>query len=80
MAQVFARTCGAAWAGDADAALPEPLDVAIIFALVVALVPAALRAVKKGGRVVCGGIHMSYIPSFPIACCGRSASPSQSPT
>jgi len=66
-AQKFARTLGAAWAGGSDQSPPEPLDAAIIFAPVGALVPAALRAVKKGGRVVCGGIHMSDIPSFPYA-------------
>jgi len=66
-AQVFARTLGAVWAGGSDEMPPEPLDAAIIFAPVGALVPAALRAVKKGGRVVCGGIHMSDIPSFPYA-------------
>jgi len=64
-AQDFARSLGAVWAGDSDQAPPELLDAAIIFAPVGALVPAALRAVKKGGRVVCGGIHMSDIPSFP---------------
>src|SRR5215470_3465132 len=64
-AQAFARTLGAVWAGGSDETPPEPLDAAIIFAPVGALVPAALRAVKKGGRVVCGGIHMSDIPSFP---------------
>jgi len=64
-AQDFARSLGAVWAGASDEAPPEPLDAAIIFAPVGALVPAALRAVKKGGRVVCGGIHMSDIPSFP---------------
>ena len=64
-AQGFARSLGAAWAGGSDETPPEPLDAAIIFAPVGALVPAALRAVKKGGRVVCGGIHMSDIPSFP---------------
>ncbi len=64
-AQAFARSLGAAWAGGSDEAPPEPLDAAIIFAPVGALVPAALEAVKKGGRVVCGGIHMSDIPSFP---------------
>ncbi len=64
-AQAFARSLGAAWAGGSDEQPPEPLDAAIIFAPVGALVPAALRAVKKGGRVVCGGIHMSDIPSFP---------------
>lgn len=66
-AQEFARRLGAAWAGSAEDAPPEPLDAAIIFAPVGALVPAALRAVRKGGRVVCGGIHMSDIPSFPYA-------------
>ncbi|MFL6180554.1 MAG: zinc-dependent alcohol dehydrogenase family protein [Actinomycetes bacterium] len=64
-AQAFARSLGAAWAGGSDEAPPEPLDAAIIFAPVGSLVPAALRAVRKGGRVVCGGIHMSDIPSFP---------------
>jgi propanol-preferring alcohol dehydrogenase len=64
-AQVFARALGAAWAGASDEAPPEALDAAIIFAPVGSLVPAALRAVRKGGRVVCGGIHMSDIPSFP---------------
>ena len=63
--QAFARSLGAAWAGASDEAPPELLDAAIIFAPAGALVPAALRAVKKGGRVVCGGIHMSDIPSFP---------------
>ncbi len=66
-AQAFARTLGAVWAGGSDETSPEPLDAAIIFAPVGALVPVALRAVKKGGRVVCGGIHMSDIPSFPYA-------------
>jgi alcohol dehydrogenase, propanol-preferring len=66
-AQAFARALGARWAGGSDEAPPEPLDAAIIFAPVGALVPTALRAVKKGGRVVCGGIHMSDIPSFPYA-------------
>jgi alcohol dehydrogenase, propanol-preferring len=65
--QNFARSLGAVWAGGSDELPPEPLDAAIIFAPVGALVPAALRAVKKGGRVVCGGIHMSDIPSFPYA-------------
>jgi propanol-preferring alcohol dehydrogenase len=64
-AQAFARRLGAAWAGGSEEMPPEALDAAIIFAPVGALVPAALRAVKKGGRVVCGGIHMSDIPSFP---------------
>ncbi|MGO9770148.1 MAG: zinc-dependent alcohol dehydrogenase family protein [Roseiarcus sp.] len=66
-AQRFARGLGAAWAGGSDEAPPEPLDAAILFAPVGALVPVALRAVRKGGRVVCGGIHMSDIPSFPYA-------------
>ena len=59
------RSLGAAWAGDALAGPPEELDAAIIFAPVGELVPAALRAVRKGGTVVCAGIHMSDIPSFP---------------
>jgi len=66
-AQDFARGLGAVWAGGSDQGPPEPLDAALIFAPVGALVPAALRAVKKGGTVVCGGIHMSDIPSFPYA-------------
>ena len=66
-AAAFARSLGAVWAGGSDALPPEPLDAAIIFAPVGALIPAALKAVKKGGRVVCGGIHMSDIPSFPYA-------------
>ncbi|HEU5018063.1 MAG TPA: zinc-dependent alcohol dehydrogenase family protein [Pseudolabrys sp.] len=66
-AQEFARTLGAVWAGGSDEAPPELLDAAIIFAPVGALVPAALKAVKKGGRVVCGGIHMSDIPRMPYA-------------
>ena len=64
-AQAFARELGAEWAGASEEAPPEPLDAAIIFAPVGALVPAALRAVAKGGTVVCAGIHMSAIPSFP---------------
>jgi propanol-preferring alcohol dehydrogenase len=64
-AQDFARHLGAEWAGASDEAPPEPLDAAILFAPVGALVPAALRAVEKGGTVVCGGIHMSDIPAFP---------------
>ena len=64
-AQDFAFESGAIWAGDSDRAPPEELDAAIIFAPVGTLVPAALRAVRKGGVVVCGGIHMSDIPSFP---------------
>jgi propanol-preferring alcohol dehydrogenase len=63
--QAFARELGAEWAGDAMAPGPEELDAAIIFAPVGALVPAALRATAKGGAVVCAGIHMSDIPSFP---------------
>ena len=63
--QDFARKLGAGWAGASDALPPELLDCAIIFAPVGALVPAALKAVRKGGRVVCAGIHMSDIPSFP---------------
>lgn len=64
-AQEFARTLGCAWAGGSDQPPPEPLDAAIIFAPVGALVPKALAAVDKGGIVVCGGIHMSDIPAFP---------------
>ncbi len=64
-AQEFALEMGAIWAGDSDRAPPDELDAAIIFAPVGPLVPAALRAVRKGGVVVCGGIHMSDIPSFP---------------
>jgi alcohol dehydrogenase, propanol-preferring len=64
-AQAFARTLGAEWAGGSNRPPPEPLDAALIFAPVGALVPAALAATKKGGTVVCGGIHMSDIPSFP---------------
>lgn len=63
--QDFARKLGAAWAGGSDQAPPEMLDAAILFAPVGALVPKALQAVRKGGRVVCAGIHMSDIPSFP---------------
>ena len=66
-AQQFARSLGAEWAGGSDDAAPEELDAAIIFAPVGALVPAALRAVRKGGTVVCGGIHMSDIPAFPYS-------------
>jgi propanol-preferring alcohol dehydrogenase len=65
--QRFARELGAVWTGGSDTAPPEPLDAAIIFAPVGALVPVALRAVEKGGTVVCAGIHMSDIPSFPYA-------------
>jgi propanol-preferring alcohol dehydrogenase len=63
--QSFARELGAVWAGGSDALPPEPLDAAIIFATVGDLVPLALQAVRKGGRVVCAGIHMSNIPGFP---------------
>ncbi|QSJ19736.1 zinc-dependent alcohol dehydrogenase family protein [Nostoc sp. UHCC 0702] len=63
--QEFARKLGATWAGNSDEFPPEPLDAAIIFAPVGKLVPAALRAVSKGGVVVCAGIHMSDIPTFP---------------
>jgi propanol-preferring alcohol dehydrogenase len=64
-AQAFARSLGAVWAGASEEPPPEPLDAAIIFAPVGPLVPAALKAVKQGARVVCGGIYMSDIPSFP---------------
>ncbi|MGB7991113.1 MAG: zinc-dependent alcohol dehydrogenase family protein [Candidatus Methylophosphatis roskildensis] len=63
--QAFARSLGATWAGAADALPPHALDAALIFAPVGSLVPAALRALRKGGVVVCAGIHMSDIPSFP---------------
>ena len=63
--QAFARELGAEWAGDALGPPPEELDAALIFAPAGELVPAALRAVAKGGTVVCGGIHMSDIPAFP---------------
>ncbi|WP_027256070.1 zinc-dependent alcohol dehydrogenase family protein [Leisingera aquimarina] len=66
-AQEFARSLGAAWAGGSDERPPEALDAAILFAPIGSLVPAALKAVRKGGRVVCGGIHMSDIPGFPYA-------------
>jgi propanol-preferring alcohol dehydrogenase len=62
--QIFARSLGAIWAGGSDAMPPDALDAAIIFATVGDLVPLALKAVRKGGRVVCAGIHMSDIPSF----------------
>ena len=64
-AHAFARSLGAVWAGGSEEMPPEPLDAAIIFAPVGGLVPLALKAVRKGGSVVCGGIHMSDIPSFP---------------
>jgi propanol-preferring alcohol dehydrogenase len=63
--QAFARRLGAAWAGGSDQMPPEPLDAAIIYATLGDLVPLALKAVRKGGRVVCAGIHMSDIPAFP---------------
>lgn len=63
--QEFARSLGVAWAGASDELSPVPLDAALVFAPVGALVPAALRSVRKGGVVVCGGIHMSDIPAFP---------------
>ena len=66
-AQDFALKLGCRWAGGSDEPAPEPLDAAIIFAAVGALVPIALKAIRKGGRVVCAGIHMSDIPSFPYA-------------
>ena len=66
-AQRFARALGAAWAGAADDLAPVPLDAVIIFAPVGALVPLALRCVRPGGSVVCGGIHMSDIPAFPYS-------------
>src|SRR5512144_3190076 len=64
-AQAFARSLGAVWAGGSDQLPPEPLDAAILFAPVGALVPLALAAVAPGGIVVCAGIHMSDIPAFP---------------
>ncbi len=66
-AQAFARSLGAVWAGGSDELPPDPLDAALVFAPVGALVPAALRSVRKGGVVVCGGIHMSDVPAFPYA-------------
>jgi propanol-preferring alcohol dehydrogenase len=65
--QSFAKSLGATWAGGSEDSPPEPLDAAIIFAPVGALVPLALKAVRKGGRVVCAGIHMSDVPSFPYS-------------
>ena len=65
--QAFARELGASWSGGSDRPAPEELDAAILFAPVGSLVPAALRAVRKGGAVVCAGIHMSDIPSFPYS-------------
>lgn len=66
-AAAFARSLGVQWAGSSSESPPWPLDAVILFAPVGALVPTALRAVKKGGRVVCAGIHMSPIPEFPYA-------------
>ena len=66
-AMKFARECGANWAGGSEEAPPHPLDAAIIFAPAGPLVVAALKNVRKGGAVICGGIHMSDIPSFPYA-------------
>jgi propanol-preferring alcohol dehydrogenase len=66
-AQAFARELGAEWAGAGGDAPPEPLDAALIFAPAGELVPEALRATARGGTVVCAGIHMSDIPSFPYA-------------
>ncbi|XXT14783.1 hypothetical protein WME94_31505 [Sorangium sp. So ce429] len=66
-ARAFALSLGAEWAGASSDAPPEELDAALIFAPAGELVPAALRAVRKGGAVVCGGIHMSDIPSFPYS-------------
>jgi propanol-preferring alcohol dehydrogenase len=66
-AQAFARRLGAVWAGDSTTPAPEELDAAILFAPVGGLVPLALRAVAKGGAVVCGGIHMSDLPAFPYS-------------
>jgi len=63
--QDFARELGAVWAGGSDTAPPDPLGAALIFAPDGSLVPTALRALEKGGTVVCGGIHMSDIPAFP---------------
>jgi propanol-preferring alcohol dehydrogenase len=73
-AKSFALRLGAEWAGDSDDPGPEPLDAAILFAPVGALVPAALRAVRPGGVVVCAGIHMSDIPSFPYELLWRERS------
>jgi propanol-preferring alcohol dehydrogenase len=66
-AQAFAKTLGATWAASSSVAPPVKLDASIIFAPVGDLVPLALKSVRKGGRVVCGGIHMSDIPGFPYA-------------
>lgn len=63
--QEYARSLGAVWAGDSDSLPPKPLDAAIIFAPLGELIPHCLKALKKGGKCVCGGIHMSDIPTFP---------------
>ena len=73
-AQALARSLGAVWAGESGQAPPQPLDAALLFAPVGALVPTALQAVRPGGTVVCAGIHMSDIPSFPVRLAvGRAA-------
>jgi propanol-preferring alcohol dehydrogenase len=74
VAQAHARALGATWAGGSDEASPEPLDAALLFAPVGALVPAALRAVRPGGVVVCAGIHMTDVPGFPYALLWRERS------
>ena len=66
-AKAFALACGAHWAGDSTQPAPQPLDAAIVFAPDGALVPHALKAIRKGGAVICGGIHMSDVPAFPYA-------------
>ena len=73
-AQALARELGAEWAGASDELAPEPLDAALVFAPAGALVPAALRALAPGGTVVCAGIHMSDIPSFPYELLWRERS------
>ena len=78
--QTFARELGAVWAGGSDEMPPEPLDAAIIYAPIGELVPRALAAVRKGGRVVCAGIHMSDIPAFHTTCYGANGSSCPLPT
>jgi propanol-preferring alcohol dehydrogenase len=78
--QDFARALGAEWAGSSEEMPPEALDAAIIYAPVGALVPLALKAVRKGGRVVCADIHMSDIPPFPMIFSGKNVSWYPSPT
>jgi propanol-preferring alcohol dehydrogenase len=73
-AQALARELGAEWVGASDVAPPEPLEAALIFAPAGALVPVALRALAPGGTVVCAGIHMSDIPSFPYELLWRERS------